>query len=130
VPFKWKVTPRQSLKAMTDKYTKALFAAGNREAEQIAQEMEVWARANAPWMDRTGDARALLDAHVDETVGPIGMVVIQHGVPYGLWLEIANQGRYAIIAPTIDMWAPIFFHRLERLSRIQPVTLGEITPPE
>jgi hypothetical protein len=80
VPFKWKVTPRQSLKAMTDKYTKALFAAGNREAEQIAQEMEVWARANAPW--------------------------------------------------TIDMWAPIFFHRLERLSRIQPVTLGEITPPE
>jgi hypothetical protein len=28
-------------------------------------------------------------------------IIIAHGVPYGIWLEVRFSGRYAIIGPTL-----------------------------
>jgi len=115
--FSWTVAPTDVFPEMAEKYTQAVFASGRRIAYERAEDMENWAKANAPWQDRTGDARERLHATVEET-GPIGTIVLSHGVPYGIWLEIANGGRYAIIAPAIDMWAQVVFRDLQRMMNL------------
>lgn len=114
VGFKWIVAPNQTIPQMAEAYTRAIFQAGGRLAQQNAQEMEAWAKQNAPWQDRTGNARAGLHATVEGT-GGIGTIVLSHGVPYGLWLEIANGGRYAIIAQAIDVFGAKLMDDLQRM---------------
>src|SRR5436190_3258376 len=107
--FQWQVPPETVFPQMAQQYTQAIFQSGRRIAYDRAEDMENWAKENAPWTDRTGDARERLHATVEET-GPIGTIVLAHGVDYGLWLEIANGGRYAIIAPAIDAWGPVIMN--------------------
>ena len=70
--------------------------------EKLASDMEAYAKENASWQDRTGDARALLkgDALHDEA-NDISIAYLSHGVPYGIWLEIMNSGEFAIVMPTV-----------------------------
>lgn len=112
--FKWVVAPTDVFPQMADKYTKAIFQSGRNVAYEQAEAMEQYAKANAPWTDRTGDAREYLSATVEET-GPIGTIVLSHGVPYGIWLEVANGGRFAIIAPTIDVFGPQVMRSLQNM---------------
>lgn len=64
-----------------------------------------YAQSNAPWADRTGDARAELDVDVRRE-GDVIVWEMFHGVDYGLYLETRWNGRYAIIMPTLEMFAP------------------------
>ena len=65
--------------------------------DQLESEM----KASAKWSDRTGDARAGLYA---ETQSNDGVVTLElgHGVDYGFWLEVIQNGRFAIIGPTLE----------------------------
>lgn len=112
--FKWIVAPTDVFPQMASKYTQAIFQSGRRIAHEQAAEMEAYAKSNAPWQDRTGAARSSLSATVEET-GPIGTIVLSHGVPYGIWLEVANGGRFAIIAPTIDVFGPRVMRSLQNM---------------
>lgn len=112
--FKWTVAPDDVFPQMADKYTKAIFQSGRRVAYDQAEAMEQYAKANAPWTDRTGDARERLHATVEET-GPIGTIVLSHGVEYGLWLEISNSGRFSIIPETIDVFGPQIMRSLQNM---------------
>lgn len=60
---------------------------------------ESYAKQNAPWTDRTGDARRSI-ASVDDSDANTIRYWLQIGVDYGIWLEIANQGKYRILIPT------------------------------
>jgi len=62
--------------------------------------VESAARDNAPWTDRTGNARQGLRA-ITEHNGLMHAIELFHQVAYGIWLEIRWSGRYAIIVPTI-----------------------------
>jgi hypothetical protein len=65
-----------------------------------------YARQNAKWTDRTGNARNGLKAvHVKEPMVRHELIVF-HSMPYGIWLEVRWSGRYAIIAPTLQWAAP------------------------
>lgn len=121
--FKWIVAPTDVFPQMANKYVQGVFQSGRHIAYERAEDMENWAKANAPWQDRTGDARERLHATVEET-GPIGTIVLSHGVDYGLWLEVANQGRFAVIAPAIDYWAPIVMRDLQRMMNLGIVSRG------
>lgn len=70
-----------------------------------AGELEGRAKKNAPWTDRTGNARNGLFGNVsvskDEAV-----IVLGHSMEYGVFLELANDGRYAILQPTINKAVP------------------------
>ena len=59
-----------------------------------------WARINAPWTDQTGAARGGLFAF-PESVGGHHEITFSYSVHYGIWLEIANSGKYAILLPAI-----------------------------
>jgi hypothetical protein len=122
--FQWQVTPGQAFEQLVENYTKTVFLTGRRVAEARAAEMENWAKANAPWQDRTGNARAGLNSFVKDSPGVVAEIVIQHGVDYGVWLEIAHGGRFAIIAKTIDTYGPLLMRDMQRIMNLKLATLG------
>jgi len=74
-------------------------------AQRMAPEVEAYMKNNAPWTDRTGNARNGLAAHAYQEGDEVG-ILLYHQVSYGIWLEVANGGKYAIIQPTIDTMGP------------------------
>lgn len=68
---------------------------------QQAIDILAYAQENAPWSDRTGDARSGLDVDVDSDGDSITLQLF-HTVDYGLWLEVIQNGRFAIIMPTLE----------------------------
>jgi hypothetical protein len=119
--FVWDVPPDQAIPQMMERYTRAVFQSGRHIAYEYAEEMETYAKSHAPWTDRTGDARERLHATVEET-GPIGTIVLAHGVEYGLWLEVANGGRFSIIPETIDVHGPRLMQTLQRMMNLGLLT--------
>ena len=62
-------------------------------------------KTNAPWTDDTGAARAGLHSiNVNTRLAGDNAryeLILSHTVFYGIWLEIANSGRYQIIMPEV-----------------------------
>jgi hypothetical protein len=90
---------------------RAMVAAANRTAPQA----ESWMRSNASWVDRTGNARNGLQAQVQVSTNSVA-IVLNHSVPYGIWLEVRWSGRYAIIGPAIQEFAPKFVGLVAQLA--------------
>lgn len=58
-------------------------------------------RTNAPWTDRTGNARnGLMAKHLSEPMVRHELV-LYHTMPYGFWLEVRWSGRFAVVGPTM-----------------------------
>jgi hypothetical protein len=79
--------------------------------EDIAKEVEGYAKQNAPWTDRTGAARQGLTAEVSEHGDDI-VLELYHTVDYGVWLETIQAGAYAIIMPTLEYFSRETMDRL------------------
>lgn len=79
-----------------------------------AKKLEGYAKTGAKWTDRTGAARNRLKGTSKRYPGKI-KIELSHGVDYGIWLELANEKRYAIIQPTIDLRSVEVFEGLNRL---------------
>lgn len=77
-------------------------------ADKAAREIQDYAQQNAPWTDRTGEARDSLTATASYDSGEV-TIDLAHGVDYGYWLEVIQNGRFAIILPTLELYAPRFF---------------------
>lgn len=61
---------------------------------------EGYMKSNAPWHDRTGNARQSLHAVAVHAPGTHSLI-LAHGMPYGIWLEVRWAGRYAIIMKSV-----------------------------
>lgn len=85
-----------------------------RIALKFAPQIESWMKANAPWTDRTGNARQGLYAEVEQLITDMVSIVIGGRVSYTYWLEVANQGKYAVIAPALDFWYGKVFDAVQR----------------
>jgi hypothetical protein len=64
-------------------------------------QVESYMKTNAVWTDRTSNARNGLTATYVFDAPSTHVIVCYHMMPYGIWLEIANAGRFRIIIPTI-----------------------------
>lgn len=73
--------------------------------ERSGDQAVAYMRVNAPWTDRTGNARAGLDKIVFRQGGRYVLNLFGRA-SYQIWLEVKNGGRYAIIGPTIQIWGP------------------------
>lgn len=83
-----------------DSFQDKANAAMRMYAESAAVMLETYMKSHRMWTDRTGMAKARLSAKVQEV--PEGFrIALAHGVSYGIWLELANEKKYAIIQPTI-----------------------------
>ncbi|KEH91681.1 hypothetical protein Z962_p0058 (plasmid) [Clostridium botulinum C/D str. BKT12695] len=89
-------------------FTPRLKAALALDAQNIATEMEEWTKTNASWTDRTSNARQFLKATVSWKNSNELIVTLSHHVDYGVYLELCNEGRYAILEQAIQQFAPQF----------------------
>ncbi len=104
--LRWEFAP-QVLSQGARRHNEMLYNNTKQVLGDLTKDIEKWMKANAPWKDRTGKARATLSATLvtnDYPTPLIGVITLSHGVPYGLWLEVAHGGRYSILGPTIDYW--------------------------
>jgi len=79
----------------------------------IAKRLQAEAQQNAPWQDRTGNARQGLHAGAYLTAGMI-VLYLAHSMEYGVFLEKARAGRYAILKPTMDKSIPMIQESISR----------------
>lgn len=68
----------------------------------------------APWKDRTGNARATLNAKSkhDKTHH---LLTLFGGMPYQIWLEIRWSGKFAVISKQVPIQGAALMRRLDGL---------------
>ena len=84
-----------------DKFSTKADVAIKMYCETSALTLEGYARENRRWTDRTGHARQRLNCKCLSLANGYRLE-LGHGVDYGLWLELANEKRFAIIMETIN----------------------------
>jgi hypothetical protein len=138
------VTPPSELADAIRQYGNRALVATHAVSAHVGAQMQNSARENAPWHDRTGNARGGLFFAVDgfnlhpvlgETkpkepeafrrdaaisIGQGGddqtiVVILGHTMSYGEYLELAHGGAYAIIMPTIEQYIPVLEAALKKL---------------
>lgn len=100
-------------KNMLEKQAKTIAALA-LYGDSVAKEMESYAKSNRVWTDRTSDARDRLKGD-SQNLGTSIRCSISHGVDYGIYLEMCNEGRYRILKPTIDAVGPKAVKGLDRI---------------
>lgn len=114
---RWEKTPEQALDEAITAYREAVHQGIWGIAMQYAPLMENHMKSTAPWKDRSGNARQALNTQLDGRFTDIVTIDFGHGhgVDYGKYLEYANSGRYAVVMPTMDYFAPKIWAAVERL---------------
>lgn len=94
-------TLRARLRELPPRLDNLIDVVIDRNAVQATQDL----KQNAPWHDDTGLARASIAAvSFHQPTGEFSRrhtIIMAHGVHYGIWLEIANSGKYQVIMPTV-----------------------------
>lgn len=72
-------------------------------------------KVGARWNDQTSNARNGLAARYAGSDGKVHGLVLFHQVPYGIWLEVRFDGRYAIIMPTVQATGPKVMATLQKI---------------
>lgn len=104
--LKWSTSP-SVLAGNVRLHGDAIVASVGEFAAAVATSLERFAKANAPWRDITGQARATLNAIV-ERLGDAYRIVLSHGVFYGIYLELKHAGFYGIILKALQAHAPLW----------------------
>lgn len=107
VNFVWVIPPsvlQRGLEAWGDRVVAAVKAVADYIATQAQNDM----RTNAPWVDRTGNARNALFSYAEQAAGDVVSIYLSHGsaIYYGRYLELNYAGKYAIIVPTLQRILP------------------------
>jgi hypothetical protein len=105
--FRWEQPPTIWIDG-TEAYIRAVWNAIYAVCQKRAPEIQNWMRSNAPWTDRTGNARQGLNTQVEGSPDEIALI-FAHGVFYGIFLELRNSGRFAVVNPALDYWGPIIW---------------------
>lgn len=114
---KWRKTPKQAWSAGAKQYASEVRKAVISLLDYYAALVEAEAKTNAPWVDRTGNARQGLRGWVQENPDAVRLILQHSIVTYGVFLELKNGGRYAIILPTLEARYGELMNDLRRLLR-------------
>ena len=106
--FNWTVTPEAAWVPLYAQRAEQIEVEIVALANQLTDDITDYMKQNAPWTDRTGDARANLYSVVQHAARQTVTILLSHGslIPYGVYLEVLHAGCFAIIAPSVDVWGP------------------------
>lgn len=96
------VKPPSALATATVRYGGRVTQAVLLVAQLIADTAETRAKAEAPWTDRTGQARQGLTGLAQRAANDLVSVYLYHKADHGVFLELARGGPYRIILPTLE----------------------------
>jgi hypothetical protein len=111
----WHVPPSVLAKGIGE-YPKRMLDAVFALAQYFAARIEAFAKQNAPWSDQTGNARQGLTARAFREATAV-TIVLFHTMAYGIWLEVKNSGRYAVILKTLEESYQPYMAAIGRLLR-------------
>jgi hypothetical protein len=108
---------------------KALFNAEHERRVAATEAILTWwaksegglattAQNDAKWIDRTGNARASIEAFVEALTESEGFrLILKAGgpPPYSVFLELAMAGRYAVLWPTLERYSEQIIGDLKRI---------------
>jgi hypothetical protein len=100
--FVW-VVPPTVIKASLGSWDQKIIAGLAALADLFTAKLEAYAKANAPWMDQTGNARQGLRAFAEKAARMVAIHLV-HSVFYGIFLELGTRkmGPRPIILPTLE----------------------------
>lgn len=104
----WKVAPDKLARAI-EQYGDKVLVAVAAVAQYTATQMQNAAKQNAPWTDRTGNARSgLFGTSEANFARHVVTIYLSHSpvLDYGGVLELGHGGRYAIIMRTMQAHMP------------------------
>ena len=109
----------------SDTLTANFSQASNRAVQYLARtteyysfRSETYAKSKAKWTDRTGNARGSLSGTYEANISSNSArfeITISHGMPYGIWLELRWNGKFAIINKTVENQGKAFFDTANRV---------------
>lgn len=91
--------PAKVIRNMAEIKQRSMFAA-EKVAENAAARMEAEAKRNAPWTDRTGNARQTIKGFHGWSGRKLHCGV-SGNMEYSGYLEYANEGKNAVLWPTV-----------------------------
>ncbi len=95
-------SPRDLARRIQERYgVERHLAAVKALAEYFEPVLETYAKGHKPWQNQTGNAQQSLFS-VSELANEVVTLYLSHGMEYGVFLELCNSGRYAIIMPTLE----------------------------
>jgi hypothetical protein len=100
--------------ANLDRYVYQKKAGAEMVARNIAAKAQAKAKADRPWTDRTGAARDELHAGVLWQDFAL-LLYLAHGVEYGPYLELCNDGKYAVLEKTLNSFGDELYNHVKRL---------------
>jgi hypothetical protein len=98
-------TPPSELAMAVERYGDRVLTAVAGIAQYVATQMQNQAKADAPWTDRTGNARTGLFGTSEADFGAhVVTIYLSHGatISYGVWLELAASGKWGVIMRTME----------------------------
>lgn len=84
-------------------------------AEITSVKMEEYAKDEAIWINRTGNARQGLRGDAYYVTKDQIEIVLSHQVEYGIWLELAHDRNYAILEEAIEENIDQLYSAIKRL---------------
>lgn len=115
--FRWDASKFENPRLMERKLRRALFGV----CKYWDGPIEAHLKAKAPWTDRTSNARNGLAAQAVQESEDVYSIIMTYSVNYGIFLEVCNDGKYAIIKPTLPIYGPkvlgMTYKLLDRLGR-------------
>ena len=111
----WQVTPEQAFTELVDAYENEIHDAIKQIADRYAPDIEAWMKSNAPWTDRTGNARQTLNTEVQEVASIMVGIILAHGVDYGVFLELSHGGLLGHYRTSHRLFCPKSMGRCARL---------------
>lgn len=113
--IQWQQSPAQ-MAVLVKQYSERLLAAVYALAVEWSRRLADEARRTHPWTNRTGAAEAGLFGRAFRLAAG-AMIVLGHGVYYGIYLERRWGGRYAAVIPTLQRNYAAILASLQRLVR-------------
>ena len=111
--FEWDINV-ENLKNGIVAVDKKAQAAVEMYAKNQAKRLESYAKQKAPWTDRTGDARQRLKYNSE--INENGLTIsIFHQMEYGIYLELCNNEKYAILKNSRDAMLPEFLDAVKHI---------------
>jgi hypothetical protein len=92
-----------------ENYESSTYRSIEDKMQDLSEQMVAYAKENAPWQDRTTNARSGLQGGVVQNSQHDWTLWLGHGddIYYGIWLEVRWGGKFAIIQPTLVYFTPI-----------------------
>lgn len=93
---------QDELQKIVSSIKKHAYSALDSVCEKGAESMEAYAKANAPWTDRTGNARRTLEGFT-EAEGHTRYIGVCGNMDYSPSLEMLHDKKYSILYPAVQV---------------------------